>query len=96
MFYKVLAGEGTCSLAQGQAKADGGVAEGHDSGQDGQEPQPVKVWNLAQQQLEGAKDDHEGIVVHLQCCTANSRKVQVSTRLEGVQKSWPSAIAARY
>ena len=55
----------TCHLADRESKANGGIAKGHDCSQDGQEPQPVEVWNLAEQQLEGAKDEHERVVVHL-------------------------------
>ena len=56
----------TCSFANGQAQANGGVPKGHDSSQDGHEPQPVKVRNLAQHNLEGSKDQHERIVGNLQ------------------------------
>ncbi len=55
----------TCGLPNGQSKPNGGVAEGHDSCQNRQEPETVKVRNLTQQQLEGSKDSNEGSVGYL-------------------------------
>ena len=55
----------TCGFADGEPKTNAGVAEGHDSSQDGEKPEPVKVWNLAQQDLECAKYQHEWIVGNL-------------------------------
>ena len=56
----------TCSFADGQSKSNAGVTEGHDSSKNGQEPQPVEVWNLAQQDLESTKNQHEWVVGDLQ------------------------------
>lgn len=52
----------TCGFANGEPEPNAGVTERHDSSHNGEKPEPVKVWNLAQQDLEGAKDQHEGIV----------------------------------
>ena len=52
----------TCGLANGQSQSDAGVAEGHDGSQDGQKPQAVKVWDLAEHNLEGSENEHEWVV----------------------------------
>jgi hypothetical protein len=55
----------TCCLPNSQSEPDGGVAEGHDSCQNRQEPETVKVRDLTQQQLEGPKDSNERGIGHL-------------------------------
>ena len=42
-------------LANGEAKANGGVGEGHDGGKDGQPPELVEVLNLGEDELQGAE-----------------------------------------
>lgn len=60
MIHSIRAG--TCGFANSQTQTNARVAEGHDSCYNGQEPQPVKVRDLAEQDLEGTEDQHEWVV----------------------------------
>lgn len=41
-----------------EAEADGGICERHDGGDDGKPPDLVEVWNLGEDDLRDAEDDH--------------------------------------
>ena len=64
----------TRGFANGEPKTNAGVAEGHDSCHNGEKPEPVKVWNLAQQDLERAKDQHEWVVGNLHGARSHEHK----------------------
>ena len=64
----------TCGFADGEPKTNAGVAKGHDSSQDGEKPEPVKVGNLAQQDLECTKYQHEWIVGNLYSACSHEHK----------------------
>ena len=47
----------TCGLADGESQADGGVADAHAGGHNGHKGELVQIRNLAEQDLDGPKDD---------------------------------------
>lgn len=48
----------TNHLKYAKAKTDGGIGEGHDSGDDGKPPNLVEVWNLREKYLYNPEDNH--------------------------------------
>lgn len=52
----------TCSFSNGESKTNGSISKRHDSSKDWKPWKLVKIWDLAKNNLNTSKDNHERIV----------------------------------